>query len=351
MPRKSVSEFSASRLELARKFRLMTQKKLAQESGVTSAMLSKYESGLLAPSMESLIDIAESLAFAPEFFLKGQIEAPDDHTAAFRKRSKTSVRVRDAALAAGKLAMEFCDWIEDELRVRLPAVDIPDLSGLPPEDAAIALRGEWGLGDLPISNMVHLLESRGIRVFSLWNHSKDVDAFSQWENDSAFIFLNLSKATTGERGRFDAAHELGHLVRDRVHCSDSRKMEREADHFASAFLMPEGSVMSRIPFAPSVAEIHKHKRFWRVSAMALVYRCRQIGKISDWVYRSLCKDISMEGGRKAEKNGILIEQSQVWRKVFSLLNKDGISIHDISKELAIPASDIKASVFGLAMLP
>ncbi|MEU8739183.1 ImmA/IrrE family metallo-endopeptidase [Streptomyces halstedii] len=38
----------------------------------------------------------------------------------------------------------------------------------------------------------------------------EVDAFAVWREGVPFVFLNTQKSA--ERGRFDAAHEFGHLV-------------------------------------------------------------------------------------------------------------------------------------------
>lgn len=55
------------------------------------------------------------------------------------------------------------DWIDSKFH--LPEASVPDCSGMDPEAAAEAVRAEWGLGLLSIKNMVHLLESKGVRVF------------------------------------------------------------------------------------------------------------------------------------------------------------------------------------------
>ena len=81
--------------------------------------------------------------------------------------------------------------------------------------------------------MISLLESKGIRTFSLSDEAQEVDACCQWINDRPFIFLNISKSS--ERCRFDAAHELGHLVMHRHGIIEGRQMEQEANAFASAF--------------------------------------------------------------------------------------------------------------------
>jgi hypothetical protein len=47
-------------------------------------------------------------------------------------------------------------------------------------------------------------------VFSLALDAAEVDAFSMWRQSTPYVFLNTKKSA--EHGRFDAAHELGHLV-------------------------------------------------------------------------------------------------------------------------------------------
>ncbi|WP_376773772.1 ImmA/IrrE family metallo-endopeptidase [Rhizobium mongolense] len=71
-------------------------------------------------------------------------------------------------------------------------------------------------------NMVHLL----VRVFSLVENTRTVDAFSVWRGIRPFVFLNTIK--TSEHGRFDAAHELGHLVLPRHGGPSGRRAEDEA---------------------------------------------------------------------------------------------------------------------------
>lgn len=107
----------------------------------------------------------------------------------------------------------------------------------------------WSLGNAPIQNVIHLLESKGIRISSLTEETREVDAFCTWHEAQPFIFLNTLKSA--ERSRFDAAHELGHLVRDvysmRHGQAHGPEMERQADAFAAAFLMPMTSVVANPP--------------------------------------------------------------------------------------------------------
>ena len=98
-----------------------------------------------------------------------------------------TARERDAAIAAGSLAYMVTDWIR--ARYNLPTVDLLDLGQQrDPAMAARALRSYWAMGEKPVGNMIKLLESKGVRVFSLAENTKNVDAFSCWRDDEPYVF-------------------------------------------------------------------------------------------------------------------------------------------------------------------
>jgi Zn-dependent peptidase ImmA (M78 family) len=214
-----------------------------------------------------------------------------------------------------------------------------------PEAAANALRQLWGLGQQPIKNLLHLLESKGVRVFSLSIDAKEVDAFSMWKDGVPFIFLNTGK--TAEHGRFDAAHELGHLVLHRHAAPNGREAEQEADTFASAFLMPRGAVLAHALRFPTLSQLITLKRTWTVSVAALTYRLHAVGALSDWHYRTLCIEISQRGFRKKEPDEAPREISQALAKIFAALREDGFTKSEIAHQLAVYPAEIDQLAFGL----
>jgi Zn-dependent peptidase ImmA (M78 family) len=197
--------------------------------------------------------------------------------------------------------------------------------------------------------MVHLLEQHGVRVFSLAEECRQVDAFSVWRSGKPFVFLNTMKS--GERSRFDAAHELGHLVLHR-HGGPrgGREAEQEADSFASAFLMPRRSVLAVAPAFPSTASLVKLKKEWSVAASALARRLHDVGLLTDWHYRTLMIQMSSLGYRTTEPDPIQRETSQVLSKVFSSMRERGWTRARLAEELGVHTSDIDALVFGLAFV-
>jgi len=125
-----------------------------------------------------------------------------------------------------------------------------------------------------------------------------------------------------------------------------REAEREANKFASFFLMPSADVISRIPFVTSLDQLIKAKKRWGVSVAALAYRLHKAGTISDWQYRTFCIQINRKFG-VTEPNGLEHEKSVVWEKVFRELWNDGITRKDLAKELSIPIDEVENLVFGL----
>jgi len=236
------------------------------------------------------------------------------------------------------------EWIEN--RFTLPKPDLPELGrDIAPEAAAEALRCHWGLGELPIKNLVHLLESKGVRVFSLSIDAKEVDAFSMWWNGTPYVFLNTLKSS--EHSRFDAAHELGHLVMHRHGQPHGSEAEKEANAFASAFLMPMKSIVASKLRFPTIDTLIRAKKHWGVSVAALNYRLRSVGLTTEWINRSLCIQIAQAGYRTREPQSVMRETSLLLEKVFTALRQDNLGRADIAQELHVTSYEIDELTYGL----
>jgi len=319
----------------------MTKKELAQRAGITAVHLTRLESGSASePAPETVAAIAAALDFPRAFFHGEECNELTPEAVSFRSLSTLSARQRDAALAAGAIAFEIHDWIAS--RFTLPQPQLLDLRHEDPLAAADAMRSHWGIGTKPIAHMIKLLEAKGVRVFALAEQHKNVDAFSCWHGEIPFIFLNTFKSA--ERSRFDAAHELGHLGLH-VHGGNAgRDVEREADIFASAFLVHRGDLISHIGRVKSLDQLVIAKKRWGVSVAALARTAFNSGLLSDWHYRDLCRHMSMLGYRTNEPNGIAREKSVLWRMVFGELWKEGITRENVAKALSIPVGEVEALI-------
>lgn len=342
-------EFVPSRLEFARKRRGIPRTKLAEQVGLTPKTIQRWESGSGEPGDEQLMALAEQLRVLPEFFYAYEIDQLPDAAVSFRALSKMSASERDAATAAGRLGVEVIRWIEGMFK--LPDHDVPSLTGWAPELAADAVRERWGLGTGAVKHLVATCELHGIRILAVAPDYRSVDAFSFYDAGTPFVFLNTSK--TAERIRFDLAHELGHLALHGEHeCPQGRVAEQEANDFASAFLMPRESVLAANLVGATVDDVIRAKSRWQVSAMALARRLDTLGLITDWVYRSICIELSKRGFRSSEPGSPLVpESSQVLRKVLAALrSNNGVSTRKLAAQFGLPTAEFNSYLSGLVVV-
>ena len=336
--------FNPVRLELARQRRRYTAKSLCAQANISTVTLSRIVNGKQSPDEKTIQRLSSALDFPKIFFSLGDVDTIDVSSASFRSLAAMTARERDAAVAAGALAYMMNDWVAE--RFSLPSVDLLDLSyERDPTLAARLLRQHWSIGERPIGEIIGILETKGVRIYSLAENTKNVDAFSCWRNEEPYVFLNTFKTT--ERSRFDAVHELGHLVLHRHGGpKQGRQAEVEANAFASSFLMPRADVIATLPFVTNLSQIIDAKKRWGVSALALAVRLHRLAVITDWQYRTFCIQIRQNFGN-SEPDGLPPERSKVWQTVLTEMWKEGVSKHHIARQLQLPYAELENLLFGL----
>ncbi len=321
---------------------------MATAIGVSADTIRRYELGISVP--EEKVDLlSKFLGFPKQFFFDPTVDEPRRDNASFRGMASKSGKVMDAALASGAIAFLLDDWIAGQFD--RPEANILDLQGETPETASMLMRQYWRLGEKPIKNVVHLLETNGVRVFSLAESNKEIDAFSLWRDEIPYVFLNRYKSA--ERSRFDACHELAHLCIHKHGGASSVKMnsevEKEANVFAASFLMPSSDVKAICgSHMYGVDSLVDYKRRWGVSVAALNYRLSSLGLISEGKATSNYVELSRRGWLKSEPFGLAREQSVVLQDVIDDLLKSGVTKSRIADALHVSPTEIEALLFGLA---
>lgn len=330
------------RLTIARERRGLSKTALADLVDLSPRRISSFErEGDDVPPDSTLEGLAAALGFPVGYFRRPVEAEPVSDAVSFRAQSRMSATSRKGALASAQIAIELAEYLDD--RLHLPPPDLPDLRDVGPTEAASALRALWGLGTDPAPNLVHLLESRGVRVFSIVEEYSGLDAFSMWADGTPFVFLTRHK--TPERGRWDAAHELGHLLLHlEVAPGDAKNREAEADEFAREFLMPARAVDARATLPASLRSVRYDKVWWGVSAMAYLRQLKELGILTDWKYRALIIDAS-EAGLRKDEGDIDRETSSLLPKALELLASQGISVHDIAAALDVDVSELAGLTF------
>ncbi len=330
-----VQQIESSLLEAARVARGLTQATLSELSGVAQGVISKFESGLL-PVDERVNALAAQLD-VPISLIDGTV-VRSPHTRVFHRKqaslpAKIANKLRaDMMLAHVRVNRLICNEA-------IPALDVPRLpltSALDtPSDRARNVRKLWGVPQGPIENIVALLESHGVPCL-MWDvASARVDAIASWPEDSRPLVM-LGNHAPGDRLRFTVAHELGHAV---MHDLPSSDCEREADEFASEFLMPRADVRDVLRGAtlPKLAEL---KTVWGASIAALVRRARDVGAISDSAYRSLNIELSASGSRKKEPVQLDPEHPSLVRNVVHHRLAAGESLTDIATDALMKVEEL-----------
>lgn len=282
--------FEAGRLTQARQLAGMTRVAVAEQVGVSGAAVSQWESQTSPPRPDHLARLAEVLDVPVEFFAGGRPFARLDGAAAhFRSLRSTRASQRAKAVAFVEQVWELTYALER--RVQFPAVDLPgflpdDPARLPevPVAAARALRQHWRLGTDPIPHLVRTMEMHGIVATMVPFADVDtptINAFSTSRMPRPLIVLTPDRGNDVYWHRFTAAHELGHLVLHRDASPGDAEHEREADAFAAEFLTPAERIHDQLPTRFDVKALGKLGREWGVSHKSLVYRCRELGTISD----------------------------------------------------------------------
>ncbi len=340
----------AGRIVLARRKCGLTQTQVAARLGVTSRTLHEYETdGAPAGRADEL---AAALQVRAWFFSLPEPVTLAPEQGFFRARRRATAAQLASARAHAVLGAQLYEWITT--RFALPKLDLPQLDGEDPQTAAQTVRALWGLTEKPLPHLVKLSEAHGVRVLSLPPSAEAVDAFSMWLDANAYVLASTAKSA--EHARFDLAHELGHLVMHGAVASSgephlSQNLEREANAFAAALLMPAAAVLAYAGREPGVPQILRLREYFRVSALAMTRRLHELGRLSDWGYRSNCTHLARRGYSHEEPGGITRERSRVFAQVFRLLREQGYGPTSMGDDLGLLPADVHALTFGQLAVP
>lgn len=331
--------FVRERLTEARQAMQMSRAELAREVNMTGQAIGYYESGERKPDMDLLLKIAAVLNQPVTFFLHSPVVTePRQNVRFFRSVGPKSNKINLALDVRTRWLWEMVQFI-----IRYVPLPKPNFPNVPPPKAAngysleeieaiaTATRRHWGLGDGPIANVTALLETHGAIVCRLEIGSQKIDSFSCWIDGRPYIFLGSDKGSYA-RSRFDAAHELLHLI---LHADISQedlenkrvrdRIEREANWFAGAFLLPRQSLFSEF-YSTRSNHLLGLKRRWGVSMQAIAHRCYLIGAIDEGAYIAFRKQMSAKGQLSNEQldDTTPLEQPKLLLKAWKILVEKNI---------------------------
>ncbi|RBJ10510.1 hypothetical protein DRA43_02515 [Micromonospora provocatoris] len=325
-------------LVLARESRGMTQAEVAARMGeldgvpVSQGYVSKAEAGRLTVSGPRLDLYAKALGY-PAHVLCAD---PDLHGVGVglvhhRKRASLgapTLRRIHAELALSRMQVRaLLREAGQQKPHRFHRIEIDDAYDA--ADAATEVRKEWSLPGGPVDRLVELIEEAGGLVLVRDLGTRELDAVTQWTAGDAPLFL-LNRQAPADRFRFSLAHELGHVfLHDQP--GATAVQEREADEFASEFLMPAVDVRRELKGGLDLHRLVELKQRWGVSMAAIARRAVTLGGITEWQYRNVMVEMSALGYRTQEP-GEVERESPCWvPDLVTYLSRDkGYSAEEIA---------------------
>lgn len=279
------------RVKLARMSAGLNQRQLGKEMGMSAMAISKYETGEVVPNSRVLIQLSQTLHVPLDFFFRS-IEVTLSQP---QYRCRKALKKSEEKMILSKTR----DWLERYLEVELitdesKALDLP--SGEPcmvsslqeVEDAAQYVRDYWNLGLDPIENVMDVLEQHGIKV-GLVEASEAFDALTFYYDDRTPVIV-INRVMSGDRQRFNLAHELGHLL---LCCEGDIDPEKAMQRFAGAFLVPKAMAFMELGEQRNTLDLNELqvlKQKYGMSMAAWIFRATDLGILAPetaqryWMY-------------------------------------------------------------------
>ena len=284
----------AANLKRLRGARRMSQRALSDASGVSLPAIKNIESRRSTPRANTLMQLSQALDVRFEEFFR-----PSSTLKRVRFRSKKHIAGREQILSNVTRWLEDYSSLEELLGDRpqyaLKSIKAPSLKKRDPVSLAARAREALDLAaDEPIHDICGLLEHAGVKLNQYSFSSDSFFGLSVGPDDGGpAIVANTWSRISAERRIFSAAHELGHLIMhlgsfDPSDESEEKQEEKEADLFASHFLMPkegfdrEWQETAGLPFPDRVMKV---KRIFRVSYKTVLFRLIEKGVVDQSIWR------------------------------------------------------------------
>lgn len=307
---KNKTTFNGERLKSARIYRGLTVAELAEKLRLQRQTVSMYENNKLNnPELTTIVNMSKVLNFPNKFFLENDVADIKNGSTYFRALLTTSKKYRNQQIQRVDLIAKIYRYLNEY--IDFPSSNLPQENYDNPEEAAIALRKFWNLGDKPIDNLIYKVEQNGIIVTMFKTDNGDIDAFSQLisiDSIERYLIGCSRNKDTAARIHFDIAHELGHILLhewsedvETLSKDEFKEKEKEANTFASAFLLPKNIFIKDIgAYADNLAYYIELKKKWKVSISAMIRRAYNLGLINSDIYQQLMRTMQKKGIKKKE---------------------------------------------------
>lgn len=341
------NEFNPRMVTLARESEGLTQSALAHLAGISQSQISKIENGFEEPHRDVLEQLAKACDVPVDFYFQKEEVLGEGFVDFYHKKRLTlpAKPLKKANALANIRRLEAVRLLRTlEFESTAPFPFCPTEESWDPQSAAQFVRATWRIPPGPLPNLLALIEATGIPVFIEDLSHEKLSAVSMPGMAGRHVIV-LNRMLPASARRFALAHELGHLVMHNGSASDD--MERDADSFASALLMPAQDIRPDLR-GLQFREIGALKAKWRVSLAALIKRGGDLGIITERQCRTFYIQLSkLPGGRKSEPGEFEPEEPRLMRYLIEhYLDKLKYSREEVAKLMVLSEHKLAEIYFG-----
>ncbi len=312
--------FVGQNLARLRELNGFSRKDLSNKLSVTEQVIWQYEKDATTPSVQIINQLSLLFQVKSQYFFKAQ-SVPNQielGNVAYRTGDRESRKKTKFEVTYLNFIDFYLRHLESFLQVPQPSIIQLHRQALKSLSATahltnsliekIAFEARQSLKVKRNQDLMYNLELSGIYIFEK-DLGLKIDAYSTWTKDSrAFIVLgNVKKSAV--RRNFDLAHELGHLLlhsqidMEELSTLEYKQVEKEANLFASAFLLPKTDFQSDFKWLTHHSNPDAYldlKKKYFVSIMALELRAYHLNLLTYQENRYFFAQINRKGYRKLE---------------------------------------------------
>ena len=321
-------------LKLLRKSKNISQHEMCERIRISQGNYSKIEHGLIEPTEDFVEQVSLFFQVAPAFFYQDE-KAYSPQNPYHRSRSTLQIGDRDRVEAIANIYRIHIKKLLEGVETPFNLLPISVSESDSPDGIARLTRRNFRIPNGPIANLTKSLEDNGIFVVSYDFKTEALDGFTIHGAKDIIPLIFINSSFPGERIRFTLAHELGHLImHQQLETEQSDEIEREANAFASEFLMPAFDIMQDLRYINTyklnVGVLVRLKMKWKVSMNALLKRAEDLRVLTKNQTKYLWMQMSQKGLRKNEPYPIPIETPSLLNELISTYkNELQYSIKDL----------------------
>ncbi len=289
---KTVDSNFGFKLKKRRNERGLSLDQVAASIGMSKQSVHRFENGTHLPNSSILLKLSEELNVRPTYFFEEDEIEININKLLFREEEIIDKEEVDFYTVKEVCKSYLQNFIELEVMLNVKKDFENPLKGLvirstkDIEKAAKQLRRKWKLGNAPISDVIQLIENKGIYIVEV-EMNNTFSGFSTYANDSIPLIVLNSNVNDIARKRFTALHELAHLTLEFVD-DVKNKIENLCNHFAGAVLLVDDTLESQLGKGRtkiSIRELNEIKEKYGISIQAIMVRALVTNLISYETYK------------------------------------------------------------------